>query len=101
MATKRSTWVLFGILVISAWILGYAIHGGAETMNFKFVSHTTRNEVFAVGDVEGHNVGINVRQGVVIFASRELAWMKAINSFDGVKGVTTFDQYYTSIMRQY
>ncbi len=95
MATKKSMWVLFGILAISAWILGSAIQAGAETIKFKFFSHVTRSEVFPVGDVEGHNVGINVREGTVIFDSGELAWMKAINSFDGIKGATTADQYYT------
>ena len=95
MATKKSMWVLFGILVISAWVLGSAIQAGAETMNFKFFSHVTRREVFPVGDTEGHNVGIKVREGAVIFASGELAWMKAINSFDFVKRASTFDQYYT------
>ncbi len=95
MATKRSMWVLFGIIVISPWFLGSVIQAGAETMNFKFFSHVTRNEAFPVGDIEGHNVSINVREGAVIFASGELAWMKAINSQDAVKGATTFDQYYT------
>ena len=84
-----------GILAVGVWLLGFAISVDAETMNFKFFSHTTRNELFPVGDVEGHNVAVNVREGAVIFASGELAWMKAINSFDGVKGVNTFDQYYT------
>ncbi len=96
MATKKSMWVLFaGILLTSAWVLGSAIQAGAETLNFKFFSHVTRNEVFPVGDIEGHTVGINVREGAVIFASGELAWMKAINSQDVVKGATTTDQYYT------
>jgi len=95
MATKKSVWVLFSILVISTWLLNSVTQVGAETMNFKFFSHITRNEVFPVGDVDGHNVAINVREGAVIFASGELAWMKAINSGDGLKGAGTFDQYYT------
>jgi hypothetical protein len=96
MATKKSMWVLFGVLVISAWLLGSVTQAVAETLNFKFFSHVTRNEVFPVGDTEGHYVGLNVREGAVIFASGELAWMKAINSIDGVKGAgSTFDQYYT------
>ena len=99
MVTKKALWVLFGILVISVWVLGYVTHAGAETMNFKFLSLVTRNEVLPVGDTEGHNVGINVREGGVIFDSGELAWMRAINSFDGVKGIITFDQYYTVIFQ--
>ena len=37
MATKKPIWVLFGILVISAWILGSAIQVGAETLMRKTV----------------------------------------------------------------
>jgi hypothetical protein len=95
MTTKKLIWVFFGIGVISVWILGSAIQAGAETMNFKFFNHVTRNEVFPVGDTEGHNVSIIVREGAVIFVSGELAWMKATNSQDMVKGAITFDQYYT------
>ena len=95
MVTKKSIWVLLGILVISAWVLGSAIQVGAETLNFKFFSHVTRSERFPVGDTEEHYVVTEVREGAVIFASGELAWMKAINSVDRVKGASTFDQYYT------
>ena len=98
MATKRPVWVFFGVLVISVWVLGATIRAGAETLNFKFFSHVTRSEVFPVGDFEGHDVGINVREGAVILASGELAWMRAINSSDTVRGattITTTDQYYT------
>ncbi len=95
MAIRKSVWVLMGILVTSFWILGVAIQAGAETMHFKFFNHVTRDEVFPVGDTEGHNVSIIVREGAVIFANGELAWMKAVNSQDMVKGAATFDQYYT------
>jgi hypothetical protein len=98
MATKKLTVILFYILVISAWVLGSVIQVGAETMNFKFISQVTRSEVFPVGDVEGHTVGVQVREGAVILASGELAWMRAINSQDMLRGtptITTTDQYYT------
>src|SRR4030043_317537 len=32
MTTKKSMWILFGILVISAWVLGSVMPGHAETM---------------------------------------------------------------------
>ncbi len=95
MAPRKLMWLPFGILIISAWVLGSTIQVGAETLNFKFLTHTTRIEMFPVGDVEGHNVALNVREGAVILASGELAWMKAINSIDVVKGVQTYDQYCT------
>jgi steroid delta-isomerase-like uncharacterized protein len=31
MTTRKSTWVIFGIFVISAWVLGSAIQAGAQT----------------------------------------------------------------------
>ncbi len=95
MATRNSVWVLMGILVISFWILGTAIQTGAETLNFKFLNHVTRYEVFPAGDIEGHNVVISMREGAAIFANGELAWMKSTNYVDSVKaGPYTFDQYY-------
>lgn len=98
MITKKSMMVLFGVLVISSLVLGSASQVVAETLNFKFFSHVTRSEVFPVGDVEGHTFGIQVREGAVILASGELAWMRAVNSQDSVRGttiITTTDQYYT------
>ena len=58
MATSKSMWVLFGILVISAWVLGSAIQAGAETMNYKFYTWVIKGENVPVGDVEGHTVGL-------------------------------------------
>jgi len=54
MATKKSMWVFFGILVISAWVLGSAIQAGAETLRIKVSSYSTQVEVIQVGDMEGH-----------------------------------------------
>lgn len=95
MATKKSMWVLFSILVISVWTLGSTIQAGAETMNFKFFNHVTRKDVFPVGDIEGHYVSIEVREGAAILASGELGWMKSIASVDFGGAEGTFDQYYT------
>jgi len=36
MATRKSILILFGILLILAWVLGSAIQAGAETMNYKY-----------------------------------------------------------------
>jgi hypothetical protein len=32
MATRKSRWILFGILAVSVWILGSTVQAGAETM---------------------------------------------------------------------
>jgi len=95
MATKKSVWVLFGILVISAWVLGSAIQVGAETMNGKVFNHVTRREAIPVGDVEGHSFVITVREGIMNFDNGEMAWIKAVIYSDTVKGLGPFDQYVT------
>jgi len=41
MAKRISILVLFGILVISVWVLGSAIQAGAETMNYKSYGYVT------------------------------------------------------------
>jgi ABC-type microcin C transport system permease subunit YejE len=54
MAIKKVIWVLFGILVISAWVLGSVTQVGAETMNFRVYHYVVKSEKALVGDVEGH-----------------------------------------------
>jgi len=65
MATRKSLWILFGILVISAWILGSAIQAGAETLNYKFYTYVIKAEDVPVADVEGHTVGLHAGKGDV------------------------------------
>ena len=72
MTTKKSIWVLFGILVISAWVLGSAIQAGAETMNFKAYSVVVKVEVAPIGDVEDHVMGLQTRRGFSLFENGEV-----------------------------
>ncbi len=67
MTTKKSKWVLFGILVISAWVLGSTIQAEAETMNYKFYTYLIKGESATVGDVEGHIVYLNMRGAFYVF----------------------------------
>lgn len=60
-------WVLFGILVISAWVLGSAIQAGAETMNFKLYTYVRKGEIVPIDDVEGHIVNLLVRRSFYAF----------------------------------
>ncbi len=53
MAPRKSLWVLFGILVISAWFLGSAIQTAAQTLNFKLYTYVVKAESVPVGDVDG------------------------------------------------
>jgi hypothetical protein len=95
MATKKSMGVLFGILVISVWVLGSAIHARAETMNYKFYTWLNKHENSPVGDVEGHTVGLHMRGGFYVFESGEVATINQVGTYDWVKGEGPFMQYVT------
>ena len=95
MATKKSIWVLFGILVISAWMLGSAIQVGAETLNFKFYSYAIQNESAPIGDVEGHNVVLINRRAFCVFENGEVATEVYVTTGDYIKGSGSSTQYRT------
>lgn len=95
MATKKSIWVLLGISVISAWILGSAIQVGAETMNFKVYTWIVKQEYIPVGDVQGHNVGSFVRGSFIVFENGEVATSYAVGTYEWGKPPNWFTQYKT------
>ena len=86
MATKKSRWILFGILVISAWVLGSVIPAGAETLKFKSYTYVTKAESFPVGDVDGHTVGYTTRRAFLVFENGEVATQKSVSTSDAIKG---------------
>jgi len=95
MATKKSMWVLFGILVISVWILGSTIQAGAETMNYKFYVWMNKEERVPVGDVEGHVLALAQRGGFYVLENGEIATMKRVSINDLVKGAGSAVLYET------
>jgi hypothetical protein len=95
MATKKSIWILFGVLIISAWVLGPAVQAGAETMNYKLYTYVTKQELVSVGDVEGHTVSLTLRSSFLVFDNGEVATVNAVITSDGVKGSGSFMQYVT------
>jgi hypothetical protein len=95
MTTKKLMWVLFGILVISSWVLGSAIQAGAETMNYKFYSWVIKGENVPVGDVEGHIVALHVRRNFYVFENGEVATTNNVGTGDLIKGAGPFMQYIT------
>jgi hypothetical protein len=64
---KKVMWVLFGISVISVWVLGSAIQAGAETMNYKYYTYVTKSVNVPFDDVDGHMVGLDVRKSFYAF----------------------------------
>ena len=95
MATKKSMWVLFGILVISTWVLGSAIQVGAETLNYKTYHYVAKAESSLIGDTEEHLVGFNIRRGFAVFENGEIGTIIAVITSDGVRNSGQFMQYVT------
>jgi hypothetical protein len=95
MATKKSMFVLFGILSISVWILGSAIQVGAETLNYKNYSYVTKMDSIPVGDVEGHNLYVQIRRAFFLFENGDVATGSAVISGDVIKGSGTTITYTT------
>jgi hypothetical protein len=95
MAPKKSICILFGILVISVWVLGSAIQAGAETMNYKFYTWAIKSDWVPVGDVEGHTVGYSVRGAFWVFENGEVATINHVSTGDFIKSSGPFMQYVT------
>jgi hypothetical protein len=93
MATRKSIGVLFGILVISAWILGFAIQARAETLNYKLYAVTIKADSVPIGDAEGHNMGLTVRSGFMVFENGEVATGYAVILGDMAKRTASNSQY--------
>jgi len=85
MVTKKSARVLFGILVISAWILGSAIQVGAETMNYKLYTWVVKVERAMVGDMEGHNLNLTIRRAFCVFENGETGTSISVITGDSTK----------------
>jgi len=86
MAAKKSMWILFGIIVISAWVLGSASQVGAETLKCKSVQTATKDERMEVGDEKGHVLALQRMQGLAYCENGEIAKMRSDNIMDFVPG---------------
>jgi hypothetical protein len=95
MATHKSLRILVGICVISALVLGSAMPGAAETLNYKFYTWMIKSESVPVADVEGHTVALGSRGAFYVFDNGDVATMKHVYTADFVKGAGAFMQYVT------
>lgn len=86
MATKKSMWILFGILALSAWVLGSAILAGAETMKCRTSGILVKNEAIPIPDVDGHRISLGLREGLAFFEGGEVAAFKASSTSDTIAG---------------
>ncbi len=86
MAAKKSTWVLLGILVISAWVLASVTHAGAETLKGRDISTATKTETISVNDEEGHFLAVQLFEGLAVFENGEIAKTRSHSIIDGIRG---------------
>jgi hypothetical protein len=82
MATKKLMCVLFGVLVISACVLGSVIQAGAETLKGRTVITATKDERIPVNDEPGHELGMQILEGLAFFENGEIAKMRTHSIFD-------------------
>jgi hypothetical protein len=73
MTTKKLMCVLFGVLVISAWVLGSTLQSGAETMKCKNIATATKDERIPVGDPGGNMIGLQIMEGLAFCENGEVA----------------------------
>ncbi len=86
MATKKAMWILFGILVISAWFLGPVIQAGAETLKVEVINVVTKIEAVPIENIQGAGLMPMIRDGVFRTESGELGSMKFIGTAYGIQG---------------
>jgi hypothetical protein len=86
MATKKSMWVLFAILVISAWVLGSVIQAGAETLKGRSVITAIKDERIPIKDEPGHELGMQILEGLAFFENGEIAKQRTHSIFDTTPG---------------
>ena len=78
MAAKKLMCILFGILVISTWVL----EARAETMNYKFYSWVIKRESTPMADVAGHRVVHDKRGAFYVFENGEVATVNHVTATD-------------------
>jgi hypothetical protein len=86
MAKKKSMCVLFGIVVILAWVFGSAIQAGAETLKCRTATTATKDERISVGDEEGHVLVLQILEGLAFFENGEIAKLRVNAIGDSTPG---------------
>ena len=82
MVTNKSLRVLLGVCVISVWVLGSAMPGAAETLNYKCYTWMIKDETVPVADMEGHTMSFGIRGAFYVFDNGEVATMKHVYTSD-------------------
>ncbi len=107
MVSKKLMMVLFTVFLLSAWIFGFAIQAGADTLKGRAVFTVTKDERIPVGFEEGHALGLQIWEGLGFFENGEIGKARSYGVWDGSpKGVQmigytvfTFDDGSTIVTR--
>ena len=94
MAGKAVLRALFGILVITVWILGSTAHAGAETIKCQTSGNSVKREVMQIPDVEGHTIVMGIRDGLAFFEDGEVAAFRNFHTADVIAGKGVLTQGY-------
>jgi hypothetical protein len=88
MGTKKSIWILIGMIVIMAWILGSVTQGSAQTFTVKCreTAHIVKVHIIEVGDVPGHIIGVGEQAGVLSCDDGSIATTSTKTRADYTKG---------------
>jgi hypothetical protein len=86
MATKKSTYIVIGMVVIIIWLLGFVIEAQAETMKCKIARVVTKEETMPVSDEEGHALFMQMSEGLAFFENGDIATVKTQTISDRATG---------------
>jgi hypothetical protein len=98
MATKKSIWILIGMVVIMAWLLGSATQAEAQTYTMKCreTGHLPKVHSLEVGDVPGHLIGVAELAGVLSCDDGRVATTLNESTWDYIKGSGKFQTYWVA-----
>jgi hypothetical protein len=96
MTRKKSIWILFGILIIAAWLLGSVTQAGAQTFTVKCreTGHLPKVQVIEVGDVPGHIIFTAELAGILSCDNGSVATTSEKGMGDVTKGSGKSQSYW-------
>lgn len=85
------------ILLMTAWIVCHVSSAEAATLKGKVTNYSTKLEYVQAGDVPGHVVGLEEREGKVAFADGQTADYGMVSTFDFTVGKGGICNGYTTM----
>jgi hypothetical protein len=95
MAAKKFIWILIGMVVIMAWILGSVTQAGAQSFTVKArqIQHSTKAHIIEVGDVPGHILAAYEAAGLWFSEDGDVATLLSRGMIDYTQGSGTAQGY--------